>query len=57
MKKFKKDYENFSGKKYNFILCVLRTIKNYELRFLFFLRFSQKYNSFDIKYNYKSLYE
>lgn len=45
MKKFKKDYENFSGKKYNFVLCVLRTIKNYELRFLFFLRLSQKYNS------------
>ena len=39
---FKKDYQKFSNKEYKFIPCFLRMLKNYELRFLYFMRKNQK---------------
>lgn len=42
---FKLDYENFSKRKFNFVPCILRIIKNYELRFLYILRKNQSSRS------------
>ena len=42
---FRQDYEKFSKRKFSIIPCVLRIIKNYELRFLFILRKNQSSNS------------
>ena len=39
---FKLDYENFSKRKFNFVPCILRIIKNYELRFLYIKKKSIK---------------